>query len=427
MWFQKKVVTRFAPSPTGPFHIGNVRTALFNFLFSRQNRGKFILRIEDTDKLRSEKKYEEEILNGLKWLGLNWDELYRQSERIAVYRKYLQKLLDGNKAYLDGEAIRFRNLNKKVKFNDLIRGEIEFDTTELGDFVIAKNIEEPLYHLAVVIDDFEMGVTHVIRGEDHVSNTPRQILIQEAIRAPRPIYAHLPLILAPDRSKLSKRSHGEAVSAGYYREAGYLPEAVINFLALLGWNSGTDEEIFSLDELIKKFDIKKVQKSGAIFNTEKLDWLNKQYIKKMTTKELGEALLKFLPSKPDNWEKIVELEKERIAKLSDIKEGTEYFFDEPKYGAELLVWKKSDKNKTKIYLEELLKKLCDMGDREWSKEKIKDVVWPYAEKNGRGDVLWPLRMALTGLERSPEPFTLADILGKIKTINRIKNAIAKLC
>jgi glutamyl/glutaminyl-tRNA synthetase len=237
----------------------------------------------------------------------------------------------------------------------------------------------------------------------------------------------LPLNIAPDRSKLSKRSHGEAVSAGYYREAGYLPEAVINFLALLGWNSGTDEEIFSLDELIKKFDIKKVQKSGAIFNTEKLDWLNKQYIKKMTTKELGEALLKFLPSKPDNWEKIIELEKDRIAKLSDIKEGTEYFFDEPKYGAELLVWKKSDKNKTKIYLEELLKKLCDMGDREWSKEKIKDVVWPYAEKNGRGDVLWPLRVALTGLERSPEPFTLADILGKIKTINRIKNAIAKLC
>ena len=184
----EKVVTRFPPSPTGPFHIGNARTALFNYLFTKQNHGKMIFRLEDTDKERSKKEYEEDIIENLKWLGIELDfkNFPRQSERSKIYKKYLQKLLDGNKAYLDGKAVRFKNPNKKVKFEDLIHGEIEFDTTELKDFVIAKNLEEPIYHLAVVVDDFEMGVTHVIRGEDHISNTPRQILIQEAIARPGP-------------------------------------------------------------------------------------------------------------------------------------------------------------------------------------------------------------------------------------------------
>lgn len=281
----EKVVTRFPPSPTGPLHIGNVRTALFNYIFAKKNGGDFIVRIEDTDKARSKKEYEDEMLESLRWLGLKWDgELMHQSERTKIYKKYLQKLIDENKAYISAETegenrevVRFRNPNKSVKFDDLVRGTVEFDTTELKDFVIAKSVDEPLYHLAVVIDDFESGVTHVIRGEDHISNTPRQILIQEAIGAPRPLYAHLPLILAQDRSKLSKRKHGESVSLDYYRNKGYSPEAIINYLALLGWNPGTEQEIFTLRELINVFDLERVHKGGAIFDEKKLAWVNRKH------------------------------------------------------------------------------------------------------------------------------------------------------
>ena len=274
----RQVIVRMAPSPTGKFHVGSARTALYNFLFARKNDGKFILRIEDTDKERSKKEFEDDILEGLEWLGLKYDELYRQSERGEVYKSYVEKMLSQDLVYeSDDKVIRFRNPNKKIKFNDLVRGEIEFDTTELKDFVIARSVDEPLYHLAVVIDDFESGITHVIRGEDHISNTPRQILIQEAIGAPRPLYAHLPLILAQDRSKLSKRKHGESVSLDYYREKGISPAAVINYLALLGWNPGTEQEIFTLEELIKVFDLSRVHKGGAIFDEKKLAWVNRKH------------------------------------------------------------------------------------------------------------------------------------------------------
>jgi glutamyl/glutaminyl-tRNA synthetase len=294
---RKKVVTRFPPSPTGFLHVGSVRTALFNYLFAKKFGGEMILRIEDTDKERSKKEFEVNITDSLCWLSLPWsnEKILRQSERSDVYKKYLEKLIVEGKAYVSretpkeegdrAEVVRFKNPNKKIKFTDLIRGEIEFDTTELEDFVIAKSLEEPLYHLAVVIDDFESGVTHVIRGEDGISNTPRQILIQEAIGAPRPIYAHLPLILAPDRSKLSKRKHGESVSINFYREKAYFPEAILNYLALLGWNPGDDREIFSLEELVQVFDLSKVQKGGAIFNIEKLNWFNKQYLQKLSAEE----------------------------------------------------------------------------------------------------------------------------------------------
>ena len=273
-----KVAVRMAPSPTGNFHVGGARTALFNFLFARKNNGEFILRIEDTDKERSKKEFEDDIFESLEWLGLKYDEFYRQSERGEIYRNYVEKMLNNDSVYeAEDKVIRFRNPNKKIKFNDLVRGEIEFDTTELKDFVIAKSVDEPLYHLAVVIDDFESGVTHVIRGEDHISNTPRQILIQEAIGATRPLYAHLPLILAQDRSKLSKRKHGESVSLDYYRNKGYSPEAIINYLALLGWNPGTEQEIFTLEELINVFDLERVHKGGAIFDEKKLAWVNRKH------------------------------------------------------------------------------------------------------------------------------------------------------
>ncbi|MDP3661775.1 MAG: glutamate--tRNA ligase family protein [bacterium] len=291
---KQKPIVRFAPSPTGPLHIGGARTALFNYIFAKQTGGKFILRIEDTDKERSEKKYEEDILSGLEWLGIKPDEIYKQSERTDLYQKHLDALIKSGAAYVSREAkkdgaegeiaevVRFKNPNKRVTFQDMVRGEVSFDTTELKDFVIARSVSEPLYHLAVVVDDFEMKVTHVIRGEDHISNTPRQILIQEALGATRPLYAHLPLILAPDRSKLSKRKHGEAVSLAHYRNMNIAPEAMLNFLALLGWHPSASDasEVLSFDDLVTQFQLQRVQKGGAVLDGNKLNWLNRQYLKK---------------------------------------------------------------------------------------------------------------------------------------------------
>jgi glutamyl/glutaminyl-tRNA synthetase len=288
---KEQIVTRIAPSPTGVLHVGTARTALFNYLFAKQNKGKFVLRIEDTDAERSKKEFEEDILQTMKWLGLDYDEMYRQSERQAIYEKYLKQMIESGHAYISKEStgerdevIRFKNPNEVVTFEDKIRGEIKFDTTELGDFVIAKSLNEPLYHLAVVVDDHEMGITHIIRGDDGISNTPRQILIQRAIGAKQPIYAHLPLILGEDKSKLSKR-HG-AVSIKEYKNQGYLKEAIINHLAMLGWNPGTDQEIFTMPQLIKEFSLEKVSKGGAVFNVEKLDWFNGKHLAKLPEKEI---------------------------------------------------------------------------------------------------------------------------------------------
>lgn len=443
-------MTRFAPSPTGLLHLGNYRTAVFSYLFARQRNGKFIVRIEDTDKERSKKEYEENIVESLAWLGLDYDEFYKQSGRIESHRKYLNKLIAEGLAYVskeeakDGsgvikEIIRFRNPGKKVAFEDLIRGRIEFDTADLGDFVIAKNINEPLFHLAVVVDDFEAGITHVIRGEDHISNTPRQILIQEAIGAPTPTYAHLPLVLAGDRSKLSKRKG--ALPLTEYRDLGYMPEALLNAMALIGWNPGTEQEIFSLAELIKNFDLSKVQKGGAIFNPVKLDWINKEHIKKMPAAAKLENIKKWLDnsgikSDPEMAGKIMPVIIDRISKWSDIRGMAEagelaYFFSDPDYPKELLVWKKlkdnADKFKlTRGYLEKAYELLHEIPDTGFSHESVKLALSNYAEITGKGEVLWPLRCALSGAEKSPDPFTLASILGKKSSMSRIEAAIKKL-
>lgn len=274
--------------------MGGARTALFNYLFARQHNGSFLFRLEDTDRARSKKEYEDEIIDNLKWLGIVWDnqEIWRSSERTEIYRGYLKKLIDSGVGYLsrepkkDGEGevevVRFKNPNKRVGWKDLVRGQVNFDTTELKDFVIAKSISEPLYHLAVVVDDFEMGITHIIRGEDHISNTARQMLIQEALGAPTPQYAHLPLVLASDRSKLSKRRHGESASIAHYRAEGICPEAMLNFLALLGWHPSASDasEMLSFDELLKQFQLERVQKGGAVFDLNKLNWLNRKYLQR---------------------------------------------------------------------------------------------------------------------------------------------------
>ncbi len=421
-----------APSPTGNLHIGTARTTLFNYLFAKKYGGKFILRIEDTDKERSTAEFEKNILDGLEWLGLKYDEFFKQSERTEIYRKYLKKMIDDGFAYISqetpteegqrNEVVRFKNPNKKIVFDDLIRGQVEFDTTELKDFVIAKSLEEPLYHLAVVIDDFEMGITHIIRGEDHISNTPRQILIQEAIGATRPIYAHLPLILDNDRKKLSKRNHGEAVWIDFYKKQGYLPEALLNFYALLGWNPGTEQEIFSLVELEKTFDIEKVQKSGAIFDEKKLRWINKEHLRlyEENSKKEIEKRIKNKFANTDINSKIVNLIFERIEVYSDVDKLIEvgeldYYFNEPELDSEKIAWKDSNSIEAKKHLTKILDVLDD-----------NEAIMSYAELVGKGNVLWPLRYALSGKDKSPDPFTLLEILGKEKSTERVNKAIGLL-
>ncbi|MFC1720878.1 glutamate--tRNA ligase [Patescibacteria group bacterium] len=430
---QEKIITRFAPSPTGFLHIGSARTALFNFLYARKHGGEFLLRIEDTDKERSTKEFEEDILNGLKSLGIDWDnenKIVRQSERGDVYKKYLEKMIGDGSAYEaeenadgTGKVIRFKNPNEKVKFNDLIRGDIEFDTTELKDFVIAKDMDSPLYHLAVVVDDFEMGVTHVIRGEDGISNTPRQILIQRAIGAPEPKYAHIPLILATDKSKLSKR-HG-AVSVSEYINQGYLPEALVNFLAMIGWNPGDDREFFSMEELIEEFTLEKVQKGGAVFNQDKLNWTNKQYLANTPEDITEQTIKKYLPEIPsDILKKITPIIMERISKWSDIEEMKregefDYYTNAQEINPEKLVWKTDSLEQAKTHLKKVAELLEDADFT--SPDTIKETIWDYAEKEGRGNVLWPMRMALSGRDKSPDPFTLAYILGKEEAVKRLES------
>lgn len=430
----KNIRVRFAPSPTGNLHIGSARTALFNYIFAKQNKGELILRVEDTDKERSTMEYEKNILSGLRWLGITHSEFYRQSERGEMYKKFLREMLEKGTAFEaeenkegTGKVIRFKNPNKEVVFKDIIRGDIKFDTTELGDFVIAKDLESPLYHLAVVVDDFQMDISHIIRGEDGISNTPRQILIQEAIGAQRPQYAHIPLILAPDRSKMSKR-YG-SVSIDEYKEKGYLPEALINFLSFLGWNPGDDKEILSLEEIIESFNLEKVQKGGAIFNIDKLNWINSQYIKKISDENFFEIIWKvFKENKKEDKKivkKIIPIIKERVETISDIekdiKEGEyNYFFQRPQIDESKIKWKENTLDNAKKHLRFISTVLEKLQNKEISSQDIKSKLWDYAEKEGKGNVLWPLRYVLSGRDKSPDPFTLISILGVEQSLARIK-------
>lgn len=477
----KPIRVRFAPSPTGPLHVGGVRTALFNWLFARQNDGKFILRIEDTDISRSEKIYEEGIIESFHWLGLNWDEgpdtegklgPYRQSERKSLYRKFLERLLGEERAYycycakeeleaerqalivqglppkysghcgslkeapagpgLAGEkptSIRFRTPDTKIEFKDLIRGRISFETGLFGDFIIAKNLDTPLFNFSGAVDDELMEISHVIRGEEHLSNTPKQILLRRALGFDEPIYAHIPLILNPDRSKLSKRFSETSIIK--YRDEGYLPAAMINFLALLGWHPTNNQEIFSLDELIKEFDLKRVQKAGAIFNQDKLDWINSQHIKKLSAENLTEQLIPVLKKKnidvPKKFvEKIVEAERDRLKKLGDFWDLAGFFFELPDYGDDLLIWQKEPASKIKKVLGDVLEIVQNIKPSEFNRENLGNALFPIMTEEGRGTVLWPLRVAVSGQAASPDPLQIVEILGAEETERRIKIAINKL-
>ncbi len=446
---QRKIIARFPPSPTGWFHIGNARTALFNYFFVKQNNGELKFRLEDTDKERSKDEYSEDIIAGLKWLGIDIDfnNVYKQSENSDKYRKYIEKMIAEGKAYISkeepkeegqrSEVIRIKNPNKKVAFEDMIRGEVVVDTTELGDFVIAKSIDEPIYHMAVVVDDYEMDINHVIRGEDGIYNTPRQILIQEAIGAPRPIYAHMPFILNQDRSKLSKRQQGELVSLKYYRERGFLPEAMVNFLAFIGWNPGDTQEIMSMDEIIKSFDIMKVQKAGAIFNIEKLLWINKEYLKKLPIEKVEEEIKNRLP-KTSEYQNDILLKKvspiilERINVWSDIDDmvannDIQYLFIDPEVDTDMVVWKKGGtKEEAKNNLQLVSELINNISDDKFNLDNIKEGLMKLAEEKGKGNVLWPLRVSLSGKEKSPDPFTLVSVLDKEVSLRRIESVISKL-
>ncbi len=437
--FKKKVVTRFAPSPTGVLHIGGVRTALFTYFYARKNKGKFILRIEDTDKERSTKESEDQILESLSWLGIEHDEFYRQSERGEVYKKQLQKLVAEGKAYEaeenkggTGKVIRFKNPNIDVTFQDEIVGEVTFNTTELEDFVIARDIDSPVYHFVVVVDDGDSEVTHVIRGQEHLNSTARQIVILEALGYERPTYAHIPLIMSPKGGKLSKRDP-EVKSALEYRDSGYLKEALINFLSFIGWNPGDDREIMSMAEIREEFSFPRVQKGGAAFNAEKLNWINKQYIQDLSDKDLSEKVSEFVSDnlfeKVNGNIKSIKMLTERINNFGELREQEangdfDYLFDQPKYEAEKLVMKKSTKEETLKHLEYLKKTISDLSS--FDSESIKDSVWEYATNNGRGNVLWPLRFALSGKDRSPDPFNISEAIGKESTLSRIDYAINML-
>lgn len=441
-----KVVTRFPPSPTGPLHIGGARTALFNWLYAKKHGGRMVLRFEDTDVERSNPKFADEIKSGLEWLEFDYDGPYIQSERIDVYKNYLQKLLDSGHAYVSDESnnegerdevIRFKNPETTIRFTDIIRGEIVVETEDLGDFIIAKSIDEPLYHLAVVVDDHEMGITHVIRGDEHISNTPRQLLLLEALGATRPAYAHIPLILGKDKKKLSKR-HG-ATSLLKFKQAGVLPIGMINYLALLGWHPADEQEIFTREELIKTFSLERVQKSPAVFSREKLRWVNRQHIKPLKEEEFMDYVQEFLPAdintlpeyNLDRLRRSLPIIRERTEIFSDVTKlaesgGLEYLFEPPQYSSDDLSWKDDKSADTSEYLSTVEEKLSEISEDNFTAETVKDAIWEYAGKIGRGSVLWPLRFALSGRNQSPGPFALAESLGKKSTIQRIQFAIEKL-
>lgn len=434
-----KVVTRIAPSPTGRFHIGTARTALFNYLFARNQGGSFVIRVEDTDRERSKKEYEDEILAGLSWLGLGADETVRQSERVGRHTELLQKLIAEGKAYVSAEesknepgktveVVRLKNPGTAVTFHDEVRGDITFDTAELGDFVIARSVTDPLYHFAVVADDMDMGITHVIRGDDHISNTPRQILIQEALGAPRPSYTHLPLILDEKRAKLSKRAG--ATSVMDYRDEGILAEGLVNYLALLGWNPGTEQEAFSLSELVSVFSLSNIQKGGAMWNKDKLLSVNQHWMRALPDTDFvnhldargkdAQMVLNAVPLLKDRAKTFKEAGEMLSGELGCL-------FTAPTLQKESLIAKEAPdaQGTTAMHLTAVLSRINSLSPTP-SPSEVKESIMPYADTAGRAQVLWPLRYALSGQERSPDPFTLIALLGTAESTTRIQAALGIL-
>ena len=460
-------VVRFAPSPTGQLHIGGVRTALFNYLYARKNSGTFLLRIEDTDQERSRNKYTKQILDSMNWLGFNFDsDPVKQSSRSERYQEVISKLIESGSAYrcfsTEKELRDFRkkegsflypgtwrdrsadevnerlNNNEKytirlriplegdIRFTDLIYGDINTSCTELDDFIIARSDGSPTYNFTVVVDDHDMQVSHVIRGEDHISNTPKQILIYAALNWDIPEFAHLPMILGSDGSRLSKR-HGAAGTQAY-QELGYLPETLINYLSLLGWNPGTEEEIFNLEYLIENFSLEKVNKKAAVFDSKKLDWMSAQHI---TNKDSGQLLDLIKILKPEwgnsglsdeHLRSVISSLKGRSKTLLDIISQSQYFFSDPSeydQDAVLKCWKEDTSEILNSYAQEILVSI------EWNDDSIDRSINGFADTKeiGKGKLIQPLRFALSGALTGPSMVQLMLILGKDTCFRRIKNIL----
>lgn len=481
---------RFAPSPTGFLHIGGLRTCFYNWLYAKQNEGKFILRIEDTDRQRMVPNAVESLIQTLKTMGLDWDEFYVQSERLEIYQKYAQELIDKGHAYYcfcsasELKAMKEKQIAKKMaphydgrcrelpqneiasriksgdpyvirlkvpkegigEFFDVIRGKIEIDLKNIDDQVLLKSDQWPTYHLANVVDDHLMNITHVIRGEEWLPSTVKHILLYQFLGWKSPKFVHLPLLLNTDKSKLSKRQGDVAVED--YLLKGYLPDALLNFISLLGWNPGNDKEIFSKEELIKDFSLKRINKSGAVFNIEKLDWINGSYIRQIPIDELtkkcilqleelnvieriNDSSFKVKESKQIvnfNWlKKIVSLEQERMKKIEEIKDLGSYFWnDKLEYDSQILIWKDTPSEEIKNNLIKLEETLNKIPETEFESNNINQKVLAWAPEKGKGSIFWPWRVALSGLKSSPPPNDITEILGKKESLERIRKAIHKL-
>ena len=481
---------RMAPSPTGPLHIGTARTSLYNYLTARHSGGTYVLRIEDTDVARSTPEFERDIIDGLHWLGISWDEgpqvaggedvgphaPYRQSARMELYAREADRLLAGGAAYrcwctpeeleavrreqearkeaprynrrclnlTDVEraeleaagrpaAIRFKVEPETIRFDDLIRGEVEFDNALLGDFIIVRTDGMPLYHFVVVIDDQEMEITHVIRGEDHISNTPKHIALIRALGYREPRFGHIPLILNADRSKMSKRKTQTAVAD--YREQGYLPEAFVNFIAFLGWSPGTEEEIFSLDELTKRFEVAKVHKGGAVFDRDRLDHLNGVYIRALSDEQLALRLRPWIPDAVADADllRMIPLVKERLVRLADASELLRFAWEPDDvvaswYAPELLFPKKGGPSEAIAALEGARAAVTDIGEPDFGAELLELRFREAADAAGMkaGDFFSPLRVAVTGRTISPPLFASLELVGRERSLARIDLGLAKL-
>lgn len=473
------IKVRFAPSPTGYLHVGGARTALYNWIFARQNNGVFILRIEDTDQQRHNEEATQAILDGMKWLGMDWDKgPFYQTERLSIYKEHIDKLLAEGKAYecfctpeelalqrkeaeARHEAPRYsgkcrlltaedkirlaaEGRSRVIRFKlpaegitvvkDMIRGDVVFENSVLDDFVIMKSDGFPTYNFAAAVDDHLMEITHVIRGDDHLSNTPRQVLLYGAFGWETPAFAHIPMILGPDKARLSKR-HG-ATSVIDYKEMGYLPEAVVNYLARLGWGHG-DQEIFSREELIGLFKIEKVNKTSAVFDIEKLKWLNSHYIRLLSPESLLGHTRPFLEkaykdfaelekASPDRVRKILACLQERLRTVNEIAELSDFFFNEEvAYNAESVQKHLKEEGAADILvkLKEALSKLEDFG-----KDRIETVFRNLAKELGikAGKVIHPARVALTGRSDSPPMFDTVELIGKERTLKRLDDVILRL-
>ena len=428
---------RFAPSPTGYLHVGGARTALFNWLYARHHGGAFILRIEDTDVERSQSEMVTGILDGLRWLGIDWDEgpevegphaPYFQSLRLDRYRAAATQLLESGQAFEDGGAIRFKVPPGKTRFTDSVHGPIEFDNEHIESFVILRSDTHPTYHLSVVVDDIDMAITHVVRGDDHISNTPKQVLLYNAFGKTPPAFAHVPLIMGPDKQRLSKR-HG-ATSVMEYEKQGYLPEAMFNFLALLGWGTGSNDELFTREELIQRFNLEGISGGNAVFNTEKLDWFNHQHLLRLTDEELIARLRVLLAG---SWvlgtdaktEAILKLLRPRCKKLTEFPEQLKPFFEDPS---------SYDQDAVKKHLsaagsrEHLLALRDAYATVEWNEAALEKSLRELADARTvkAGMLIQGTRIAMTGRMVSPGLFEMTVLIGRDNVLRRLERLAALL-